>query len=44
MTITSTPPVKSAPGVMPEVRYYSAGDTITVRIAPTGGRLLRQLR
>ena len=37
VSITSTPGLKSAPGVMPEVRYYSAGETITVRITPTGG-------
>ena len=37
VTITSTPPVQSAPGVSPIVRYYSAADTISVRIAPTSG-------
>ena len=37
VTIRSTPPVQSAPGVSPIVRYYSTADTITVRIAPTGG-------
>ena len=39
VTITSTPPVQSAPGVSPEVRYYSAADTITVRITPTSDRI-----
>ena len=39
VTITSTPPVQSAPGVSPIVRYYSAADTITVRIAPTSGQI-----
>ena len=40
VTITSTPPVQSAPGVSPIVRYYSAADTISVRITPTSGRIL----
>ena len=39
VTITSTPPVQSALGVSPEVRYYSAADTISVRITPTSDRI-----
>ena len=39
VTITSTPPVQSDPGVMPVVSYYSAADTITVRITSTVGNI-----
>ena len=44
VSITSTPGLKSALGVMPEVRYYSAGETITVRITPTGGARVGSFR
>ena len=44
VSITSTPSLKSAVGVMPEVRYYSAGETITVRITPTGGARVGRFR